>query len=169
MTVLNTNIHDLLITNKPDFSDKKLEYFDDKKFLEENPGKWGDYYTGSAPLNKVVGTTHSDYDGYSWMELLPTAFKSEQNITNFSAAKNLRILKREHKLVYWFQENPDYYLSEEKKENMSFFKVGDKFYINGGNHRVVMARFFLNLNQLPEVIKGVTIEEFIVAKSLLST
>lgn len=44
---------------------------------------------------------------------------------------------------------------------MSFFKAGDKFYIDGGVRRVIMARFFLNLNQLPEVIKGVTIEEFI--------
>ena len=162
MTGLNTNIHDLLITKKPDFSDEKLEYFDDKKFLEENPGKWGDYYTGSVLLNKVVGTTHSDYVGYSWMELLPTVFKSEKNIPDFSTTKNLQILKRDRDLIYRFQENPDYYLSEEKKENMSFFKVGDKFYINGGNHRVIMARFFLNLNQLPEVIKGVTIEEFIV-------
>lgn len=162
MTVLNTNIHDLLIANKPDFSNEKLEHFEGWKFLEENSGKWGDYYTGSVPLNKVVGTTHSDYVGYSWMELLPTTFKSEKNIPNFSAAKNLQILKRWHDLVYRFQENPDYYLSAEKKENMSFFKVGDKFYINGGVHRVIMARFFLNLNQLPEVIKGVTIEEFIV-------
>lgn len=97
---LNTNIHDLLIANKPDFSDEKLEHFEEWKFLEQNSGRWGDYYTGSVPLNKVFGTTHPDYAGYSWMELLPNIFKSDKNIPNFSNERNLQILKRWHDLVW---------------------------------------------------------------------
>ena len=64
-----------------------------------------------------------------------------------------------------FCKNPEYYFSEEKKENWGFYKVGKKFYIEDGNHRTIIARFFLNLNNLPEVIKGVSVTEFIPKKS----
>lgn len=158
-----TNIHDFLITKKPSFCHQKLDLFEEWKYKEVCEEQH--YYNASVPLNQVVGTYHPNYANQTWIDLLPARFKSEKNIPDFSEKNNFERMKNGEANAYEFCKNPKYYFSDEKKENWGFYKFGEKFYIEDGNHRTVIAKFFLNLNNLPEVVNGVSVTEFIPKKS----
>ncbi len=158
-----TNIHDLLIIKKPSFCYQKLELFEEwkyREFCEEL-----DYYNVSVPLNQVVGSYHPNYANQTWIDLLPARFKSEKNIPDFSEKNNFDRMRNGDEWAEKLGKDPEYYFLDEKKENWGFYKFGEKFYINDGNHRTIIARFFLNLNNLPEIVKGVSVTEFIPKKS----
>lgn len=156
--LLDSDIHKLLVMyGAPQFAFKRLRILDHTKFLDSE----ATYVikAGTVPLSSVVGTTHSDYAGCSWLELLPTDYRlhSEEECRNrtFNALQGR--LHRGWERLKELHVNPGYYLKRSQKDHLSFIKVGNDYFIEDGNHRVVLARFFLSLNALPEKLRGVRI------------
>jgi len=146
---LNTDIHLLLKNYSPYFANTTLSFFDKSKYRNYKQEYISPEH-GVVCLQSVVGTTHPDYRGKTWLDLLP----KDQNQANQG------ILKRGWKRLYDLRNNPGYYIDSSPKNHISFYKVGNEYYIADGNHRVIIGRFFLHLNNLPEVIAGVGIYKF---------
>jgi hypothetical protein len=98
----------------------------------------------SVDLSRIVGTHHSDYALYSWGELKP------------GENRNYDRLKRAHRALVELAMTPEYYLTANEKSGWSFYEdpLGN-IYIAEGNHRSILARYFLALNNLPQVVHGV--------------
>ncbi|MCW8349050.1 hypothetical protein MD535_23960 [Vibrio sp. ZSDZ65] len=124
--------------------------------FDENQYKKLKTTVGSVDLKDVVGTDNGNYIGRRWGEILE---KGE--------------LQHPHKCLRELAENPEYYLSNDKKEGWYFACVRDRYYVNGGgNHRTLIGRAFLEFNDLPTVIHNVTIEHYeeeLSAKSILDS
>lgn len=112
-------------------------------------------FIGQVDLTKVVGTTHPDYMNRTWGALKPVRGSLFGDICNTGVS--YQPLKRAVRNVQLLKENPDYYFSKEKKETWSFYKIDDEFYISEGNNRTVVARYFLSLNEMPQIVHGVSI------------
>jgi len=158
---LKTDIYERLEINEPYFMNDKLKYFDRSiygKFdwLKHDEGE------GVIDLSKVIGTAHYNYHGNTWFELLPTNQDNHKNLEVFSSWQHQGKLARGWQAFDMLLRNPDYFISDDVKENLNYFKVGDDYYINGGNHRTILGRFLLNLNGYDEMIKGVNITEVII-------
>lgn len=99
--------------------------------------------SGDVDVSKVVGHSQG-YGPLTWYDLI--SGKGTKRI-----ARALRELS----------DNPDYYLSFDKKKDWSFIEVEDRYYICTGKHRTAVLRYFAHFNpQLFEsgpVIKGVDI------------
>lgn len=59
---------------------------------------------------------------------------------------------------------PDYYLSNDEKDNWSFYLVNERYYVSCGMHRTVIGRFLLASNHLPTVVTGVAVTELVLHK-----
>jgi hypothetical protein len=157
----NTDIHTLLKTKTPPFTNDRLERFrySDYSGLPQNMSK-----NESVDLRKVIGTNHPDYSDMTWGELLPGDPKITEQMECWSRERSEAegLMKRGMACLKDLYSNPGYYTSTGRKEHWSFSKVGDNYYITEGNHRTVLARFFLHLNGLPEVIHGVSVTEILV-------
>lgn len=159
MSILRTNIHDLLKLSKPYFADEKLVQFNKSKYLDMP-------YTATPPergfvdLAKVRGTGHPDYHGYTWLELLPTNPDDFRHLGYWEGMWNQGNMKRGWNQIFEMRKNPEYYTDANKKDYWAFSKVGDYYYVTSGNHRTVLARFLLALNGLPEIIHGVSVTEY---------
>ena len=68
-------------------------------------------------LEKVKGTTHQDYQGLSWIEML-------------GSLKRATSISKES-VLNWINRSTD----------ISLYKFGDEYYITGGNHRICIAKF----------------------------
>jgi hypothetical protein len=161
LMVYDPNIHKMLEKKgPPDFAFKKLLSFDHTIYLDQSSNR---IKAGTVPLSAVVGTTHGDYAGCSWLELLPTDYRlySEEDYRNRTLSGLQGRLKRGWERLKELHSNPDYYLSCTPKAHLSFCKVGKNYYIADGNHRVVLARFFLSLNGLTEKLQGVNVTEYL--------
>ncbi|MDK2050876.1 hypothetical protein [Aliarcobacter butzleri] len=101
-------------------------------------------YIGSVNLLKVKGTTHPKYINKSWSELLDELGRKSPR-----AKSNIQHLK----------DNPNYYFNDEEKETWSFYKRNDDYYIDQGNHRTILARYFFYLNNITPIIHGIIIKE----------
>lgn len=165
--MLRTDIHNLIAKNVPDFCNEKLEQFDFKK-VRNLPTKLTPAEQGVVDLSKVRGTNHVDYYDNTWLELLPTNPDTFEHIDYWSRHDHAGLMKRGWECIYDLRSNPNYYLDSIPKENWSFAKIGDEYYVTQGNHRTVVARFFLAANGLPQIIKGVSITEYELPKNIPS-
>lgn len=91
-------------------------------------------YVAPIPLDKVIGIDQLYGDDSTWGQCLEG-----------------RWLKRLESRLVELEINPHYYLSETKPHNLSFIKVGDKFFISQGKHRTIIARFLAYFN--PEIFR----------------
>ncbi len=161
LMICDPDIHKLLENQgPPDFAFNKVLSFDHTKYLDQSSNR---IKAGTVPLSAVVGTTHGDYAGYSWLELLPSDYRlyTEEDNCNRTLSGLEGRLKRGWERLKELHSNPGYYLSRTPKDQLSFFKVGNDYFIEDGNHRVVLARFFLSLNVLPEKLQGVSVTEYL--------
>ena len=115
----------------------------------------GDGRLGSVDLTRVAGTTHPDYGGMPWGRLKP---QSDNDLCG---------LKRAMSAMRLLRGNPHYYLSRAPKPAWSFYEIYGQFFIIEGNHRTVVARFLLSLNQLPPIVHGVLITPAVIKAVLL--
>ena len=101
--------------------------------------------TGSVNLEKVVGTSHPDYYNKTWGELLNLLYNNSPR-----SKSNREMLSNNYK----------YYLDKEEKDTWTFVEKNGEYYIIEGNHRTIIGRFFLNLNNLSQIVHGVKIYQF---------
>ena len=104
-----------------------------------------DSVTGSVDLSRVVGVYHPSYSGKAWGQLVPVHEEKYQG------------LKRGARRAKELAENPEYYLSNDKKDHWGFILLNGQYYISEGVHRTIIGRAFLELNNLPPVVHGVNI------------
>jgi hypothetical protein len=146
---LKTRIEDMTIDCDP-VASQKLCYFNFKKITSESIGY------EDVDLSSVVGTCHPKYQNKTWFDLKPVPGSLRGDcVNNISVAK--QPMRGAIANVQQLEKNPGYYLSSVKKEDWSFYKVGNKYYIREGNNRTVVARFFFLLNNLEPVIKNVKV------------
>jgi hypothetical protein len=141
MQTFRTDIHRLLATRRPSFLNDVLIPYElpslDAPVIRLRQ---------SVDLRRVVGIWHSDYCGKSWGALLGDPRRG--------IAPGL---KRLDDCLRELQDNPSYYVERREKEDWTFYQVGRELYVSTGNHRTVVARFFLELNDLRPVVHGVTV------------
>lgn len=100
----------------------------------------------SVDLSRVIATTHPDYAGSTWGDLKPRP-----------VGPRAETMKRQSLNLSLLEQNPDYYLSRDEKEHWSFYRLGDQYIIETGNHRTIYARFFLAANGLAPRVHGVSV------------
>ncbi|WHI45954.1 hypothetical protein ACJJIW_11660 [Microbulbifer sp. JMSA004] len=145
----NTFIEEISLENIPFSNDVLL-------FLERGKINVGEPKRGSVDLSKVVGTTHPDYCGKTWGQLKPIPGTSDGDFMN-NREVALQGLKRAIVNVKALEKNPSYYFDDNEKTHWSFYQIDDKYYISSGNHRTVIGRLFLHLNNQEQLVHGVTI------------
>lgn len=101
---------------------------------------------GTVDLREVVGTTHPDYDGLTWQELLGNPEAPESSL-----------MKRMRRALRDLEVSPEDYTSRERKEHWSFTRVGAAYYVTEGMHRTVVGRFLLESHGLPRIVHGVAV------------
>lgn len=124
--------------SKAPFSTDVLEGFQPSDYEHK------DSIIGTVNLDQVVGLSHGRYIGASWGELKPGPRS---------------LLKRGSAQLDELRINPAYYLDRAPKKYWSFYEVDGNFYISTGVHRTITARYFLWLNDLPQVVHGVVITQ----------
>ena len=97
-------------------------------------------------LSYVKGIWHSQYAGRTWSQL----------VAGETVGDSVP-LKRLDQCLKDLEKTPKYYLSKARKCNWSFYEVDGIYYVICGNHRTVVARYFLEMNGLDPVIYGVTV------------
>ncbi|MCR9306509.1 hypothetical protein [Vibrio diabolicus] len=133
---IRTNIQALNKQNPAPFSDDIIYNYG--TYLRENDIYLKDdaeHYMASIPLDQVVGIDQMYGDDSTWGQCLEG-----------------RWLKRLERRLVELENNPQYYLSEGELQNLSFLKIGDKYFISAGKHRTIIARFLAYFN--PEVFRG---------------
>lgn len=126
----------------------EVPYFADS-VIEEAPKEMSPFLlykswcdNASVNIQRVYGTSHADYIGMTWRELLSKGKRMPANL----------------KL---FQQNPDYYLRLDEKTfpPMHIHFYNGKGYVGeDGNHRTCIARFFLYGKKSP-FLHGVRLTE----------
>jgi len=133
----------------PDILNRKIERWDDLNFTELEPFVkemlWQD--NTSIDVFTVIGTQHADYAGLpSWIKLLEVGRRMPHN---------LRL----------FQENPDYYYQDVKKQPSMYYLTLDRknYYVGSdGNHRTAIAKAAFYINKSLGLIHGVTVNTYTV-------
>jgi hypothetical protein len=146
---MNINLRALIESSMPSFAHERLERFSEFELRSELAERKHQRY-GIVDLSLVVGTEHPDYHGSSWLELLG-------NPPGRPAGR----LKRIHSGLLEMASTPDYYLSNDEKDNWSFYLVNEQYYVSTGMHRTVIGRFLLACNDLPTVVSGVAVTELV--------
>jgi hypothetical protein len=141
---LNENLKDYVNQNPPDWAEDIMKvYSDEYRKLVDNYAiskYWSD--NESVNVQDIAGTSHPDYAGGSWLNLL--------NNGKRMISVNLPLLK----------ENPGYYYeASPKKPNMEYVRIDDKTFIQEGNHRTCIARF-LFFYQSMAILHGVTLDAY---------
>jgi hypothetical protein len=129
-----------------------MNHFQHQKLLS-----WRDYYNEfispfliktisledqEVNLDLCIGTDHPNYINKTWYDLYHGGLQRGES--------NIEAMKY----------NPYYYLSPERKESFSFLKHKEKYFIESGNHRTVVGRYYLNsLNK--KMLQGVHVKEYI--------
>ncbi|MGF7060869.1 hypothetical protein [Brassicibacter mesophilus] len=114
--------YDYRLNNIPEkLTAPNKEYDDNFTYASKNPKSYEIEYVF---LENVVGSKHGRYEGRTWFEMF-IYLKKTRNIINL-------LMK------------PDYYNKLESEEiqpeHLSFIKIDDDYYVNGGNHRVTIAK-----------------------------
>ena len=143
---LKTDIRQILATTMPAFAHEKLEMFVVPDYDERDQRDWN--RNATVDLSQVVGMTHSDYGGKTWLELI-----------GGPSGEPMAHLSRVDRVLWDGQRNPGYYLGADIKDHWSFLKYEGKLYVSTGHHRTVFGRFLLELNGLPPIVSGVDLVE----------
>lgn len=149
---MNTDLRALIESSMPSFAHDRLERFSEYE-LREQIAERIHQRNGTVDLSLVGGTEHPDYYRSSWIELLgnPPGRPSGQ-------------LKRVHGGLLEMTSTPEYYLSDNEKDNWSFYLVDGRYYISCGTHRTVIGRFLLACNGLPTIVSGVAVTKLVLHK-----
>ncbi|MGF1822749.1 hypothetical protein [Vibrio splendidus] len=83
----------------------------------------------AVPVEQVVGIHQMYGDDANWGDCLQGAW-----------------LKRINPNLEQLRSNPEYYLNDTCKAGMSFIKIEDKYFIETGKHRTVIAKFLAYFN-----------------------
>ena len=140
---MQTDILSMLASQRPKFADSIIPAY----AMSSGISGLDIQRSGSVDLSEVRGIWHPDYANHTWAELIGAASSGAR-----PCLKKLRDCLDE------LRANPGYYLLEEHKPGWSFYKVGDDYYLTEGNHRLVVGRFFLELNGFPPVVHGVAVK-----------
>lgn len=163
-----TDIHNLVCQSPPDFGCHELERFQLSDYLDF-PTRYIAPEEGLVDLAKVCGTDHCDYYGSTWLELLPSNPDDYEHLEYWSRLAHEGKMKRGWNCIKELRNNPNYYIDRSPKEHWSFAKVGENYFVTQGNHRTVVGRFFLSLNNLPTLVHGVSITEIQIPQKPLSS
>ncbi|TOF62790.1 hypothetical protein [Vibrio parahaemolyticus] len=130
-----------------DFSGWELPIKPLKKF------DWHDYeYDGeiieSVDLRKIVGTSHCNYYGKTWAQLIP------------KVEDEYYVLKRANQNLEDLAHNPTFYLPESKPLTISLAKLDNNYYILNGNHRSIIGCAFLLKNDLPPILHDISVSVY---------
>lgn len=140
----HSNIGHFGFATPPHFSSRVLAKWDYAAFLKlkqyvvvEDKNS-----TNSINVFNVIGTTHPDHAGKTWLELLEDPHCSESTIP-------------------MLQKNPGYYLCAARKiPEMQFISLdGGDLYIEEGNHRTAVAMFLLPTKGLTQ-LHGVSLQDY---------
>lgn len=134
-----------LDSSNPAFAGQRLEHLDGG-LLQATHNEVPVSTEGTVDLREVVGTTHPDYYGLTWQELLGNPEAPESSL-----------MKRMRRALRELEVNPEYYTSRERKEHWSFTRVGAAYYVTEGMHRTVVGRFLLESHSLPPIVHGVAV------------
>ncbi len=147
-----TDIENIDLAEVP-FADEVLVHFQP----ESSKYQFGKPYVGKADLTKLRGVGHAGYAGRTWGDLIPTGLSIDGPEDEWHDVPSP--LKRARSALIYLKQNPDYYLSAEmKKPSWSFFELHGDYYLDmDAAHRSVIARAFLWLNDMPQVVSGVTV------------
>lgn len=145
---MNTFIEDMESKDVPFFNDK-LQYINTSKVIAIKQS------IEDVNLSKVIGTSHPSYHGKTWGQLKPVPGSSSGDIFDPEIAG--QPLKRAVTLIHALEKNPEYYTDDSIKDEWSFYKLNDDYYIVEGNNRTVIARFFLHLNNIKPIIRNVKV------------
>lgn len=131
------------------FSDSVLATFEDRNY------EIGESYKGTVNLDLVAGCWHPDYRGSKWRELkpVPGTLLGDRNDPAVGNQKLKRVIQATQAL----EQNPTYYLDDNEKEHWSFYEYHGQYYIETGMHRTVIGRYFLAANNLPPLIRNISI------------
>ena len=102
----------------------------------------------AVPVEQIVGIHQMYGDDANWGDCLQGSWLNRIN-------QNLEQLR----------SNPDYYLNDTCKAGMSFIKIEDKYFIETGKHRTVIARFlaYFNPNLFEESpLKSIPVIEYFI-------
>lgn len=146
---LKTRIEDMTNDCSP-VTSQKLCHFNFTNFLSESI----DFE--DVNLSSVVGTCHPKYGNKTWFDLKPVPGSLRGDFVNDMSVAT-QLMRGAIENVRQLENNPTYYQSAVQKEEWSFYKVGNDYYIKEGNNRTVVARFFFLLNDLEPVIRNVKV------------
>ena len=138
------NFEETFLSRTIYFHDEQLDYFNCADLLATS---YLNHQT--VDLSLVKGTEHGSYAGYTWGELI-CGIEQRGHSSLHRGWSNYCDLKR----------TPEYYLSDELKEGWSFARYRNHYYIQGGNHRTILAKYFLEMNQLDSLVKGVSVTDY---------
>lgn len=152
LRTMNTDLRAFIESSMPSFANDRFERFSELELMPKIVER-KHQGNGTVDLSRVVGTEHTDYQGSSWLELLgnPPGRPSGR-------------LKRVHGGLLELVSTPGYYLSNDEKDNWSFYLVGGQYYVSCGMHRTVIGRFLLACNGLPTIVSGVAVTELVLNK-----
>lgn len=77
------------------------------------------------------------------------------------------VLMRVEKNIEALKLNPYYYFDITQKQGMLFFKHKDNYFINTGNNRTVIAKYFFHYNNMEPILKNVYVTEYITRRKNL--
>jgi hypothetical protein len=125
--VAGSALYQKVMANAPYWGGERILGWDSDLNYEMEPFKTHHYWKDSTTLNtfRVVGTSHPEYQGMTWLELLGQGKRMWDNLPKYD-------------------RNPVYYDGTETKEpKMSFRSMdGVNWYVNAdGNHRTTVAKF----------------------------
>ena len=104
----------------------------------------GRSYIANIPFNQIVGVSNGNYFNLSWGSILRE-----------------RRLQHPMRTLEGLAENPSYYLDSQPKQGLNAAKIGGRYYITGGVHRMIIGRAFMEYNDLPAELRGVHVTEYV--------
>ena len=140
-----TTLTDAIIADEPHWARQAIKAWDKEDFKRMESFVTEKYWSCQQSINvfEVVGTTHPDYQGWTWIEFLSRGERMKQNLLHRERA-------------------PTYYLDGEVKlPTMHFVSIDNSgWYVKGdGNHRTCIARFMFQ-GMGKTMIHGVTVETY---------
>lgn len=144
---MNTDLQSLIELSMPTFAHDRLLLFSEHE-VGDRIVQRRHYERATVDLSRVIGTDHPDYGCSSWLELIGSPVGSDN-----------AHLKRIRSRLADLRREPEYYLGPQNLSGWSFFLIEGSYFISGGVHRTVIARFFLAGNGYPQVVSGIPVTE----------
>ncbi|OYV75012.1 MAG: hypothetical protein B7Z66_14460 [Chromatiales bacterium 21-64-14] len=141
----NRGLRDRAVATPPHWANEVIAPFDEEWFHAVEPFIVESYWSGQQSINvfDVVGTSHPDYAGRTWLEFLREGKRMDLN---------LGLLR----------ENPGYYLEDEPKRPGMYYRAVDDdrwFVAEDGNHRTAIARFLFHESGR-SMLHGLTVTKY---------